>query len=406
MAQSKKGRGDADFSAPVKRLLAERAAFRCSMPRCDKTTIGPAVSVQKSSCFGRAAHIYSASDNGPRGTGGLDKKERALPENGIWLCNDHADLVDKHRGRDYPPSLLHRYKEQHESKIARELGGIYNPAGWVERVTIESSPIFSSKNKIELSKMNLLIGDNGTGKSAICEWVSSVKSFDYLDRWRNRYSGRDGLKLSLSYVDPDPQEISIDFSTTGYPVYFNGKTECAVPTSSVQVVFPGEIRFQENGEDLDDLRILANCLRIPQLEILALTELVGNSGTSHVTKAWFQEDESGNSLYANVRGTHDGLSFRGLSGSEQKRVIMEFAILAADNLASFYPTLLILDSVFGGLDEEWLKLYGEALVSSERRFQTIASIPSQDIALQDLEWVGWKVTALTGQPPNVVINTQ
>ena len=58
----------ADFSEPIKNLAAERAAFKCSVPFCRKGTVGPGATPDASAKAGTACHIYSASENGPRGS--------------------------------------------------------------------------------------------------------------------------------------------------------------------------------------------------------------------------------------------------------------------------------------------------------------------------------------------------
>ena len=51
-----------EFSRQVKQRVAERNGFRCSFPRCDRTTIGPAESAVDSVSTGVACHIYSAAE--------------------------------------------------------------------------------------------------------------------------------------------------------------------------------------------------------------------------------------------------------------------------------------------------------------------------------------------------------
>jgi tetratricopeptide (TPR) repeat protein len=84
-----------NFSVGTKRILAERASYLCSRPECQKTTIGPNFENEKSSCIGRAAHIRAASIGGPRFDHGQTAKERSSIKNGIWLCANCADLIDK-----------------------------------------------------------------------------------------------------------------------------------------------------------------------------------------------------------------------------------------------------------------------------------------------------------------------
>jgi hypothetical protein len=72
---------------------------------------------------GIAAHIYSAAPGGPRGQGGLTKGELEQPENCIWLCSDHAKLVDNNRGIAFPPETLLSYKALQEARMMREVKG-------------------------------------------------------------------------------------------------------------------------------------------------------------------------------------------------------------------------------------------------------------------------------------------
>src|ERR1017187_9062507 len=99
-----------DFTAKTRRLVAERSAFRCSFPECDRTTIGPGSTTNEAASNGVAAHIFSAAAGGPRGRGGLSSEQLRSPTNAIWLCADHARLVDTNRGTKFPPATLQSYK--------------------------------------------------------------------------------------------------------------------------------------------------------------------------------------------------------------------------------------------------------------------------------------------------------
>jgi hypothetical protein len=133
--------GSGCFSKRVKIILAQRAGYRCSFPGCDRTTIGPGPSQDDVASIGIAAHIYSASERGPRGTAGLSGRTRAKPENGIWLCSHHAVLIDQNRGVRYPPAKLLRLKYRHEARIAMDQG--HRPFAWVESLTLHRSKIFA-----------------------------------------------------------------------------------------------------------------------------------------------------------------------------------------------------------------------------------------------------------------------
>lgn len=125
-----------DFSEPIKRLLAERAAFRCSNPDCSRVTIGASPeNTSKAIKPGIAAHICAASRGGPRYEANQTFEERSAASNGIWLCATCAAMIDKVEGVDYPAHLLRRWKEDHELRTFSELStgiGEVGLASWCE----------------------------------------------------------------------------------------------------------------------------------------------------------------------------------------------------------------------------------------------------------------------------------
>jgi hypothetical protein len=111
-----------DFSQKVKETLKQRAAFICSNPDCRKMTIAPSIEAEdKVQYMGKCAHITAASKGGPRYDEKLKPEERASINNGIFLCANCADLIDKNDGLDYPESLLRKWKEDHDKWIATHL---------------------------------------------------------------------------------------------------------------------------------------------------------------------------------------------------------------------------------------------------------------------------------------------
>ena len=104
-----------EFIAKHKRLLAERVGFHCSNPSCGVATIGPATDPSKIEYVGVAAHIYSASENGPRANPVLTEEKRRSPENGIHLCSKCSTLIDKNNGDGYSPETLFSWKRSAEA---------------------------------------------------------------------------------------------------------------------------------------------------------------------------------------------------------------------------------------------------------------------------------------------------
>jgi hypothetical protein len=102
-----------DFPERVKRVLAERVGYRCSMPECRAATSGPHTEPDKRVSVGVAAHITAAAEGGPRYDANLTSDQRCAPENGIWMCQTHGTLVDRDEAR-FPMDLLRRWKLEAE----------------------------------------------------------------------------------------------------------------------------------------------------------------------------------------------------------------------------------------------------------------------------------------------------
>jgi hypothetical protein len=165
-----------EFSPDTKNIIAKRAAYRCSFPDCDRVTIGPGKAFDEFMLVGEAAHIYSASRNGPRGQGNLTPQYLRSPQNGIWFCRVHSRIPDLNNGRDYPPGTLHSYKALHESRVARELGEITCPFGWLEELTIRTSPFVRTAMEIHFTKATIFLGGIGSGKTTAAHYLASALS--------------------------------------------------------------------------------------------------------------------------------------------------------------------------------------------------------------------------------------
>lgn len=94
-----------DFSVAVKDTLALRVGMRCSNPACRQLTCGPRANPAQIVNIGVAAHITAAAPSGPRYDPTLSAKFRASIDNGIWLCQNCAKLVDNDTERFTVESL-------------------------------------------------------------------------------------------------------------------------------------------------------------------------------------------------------------------------------------------------------------------------------------------------------------
>lgn len=113
-----------EFSAAVKRRLAERVGYTCSFPGCGAATIGPSENhPEKVANVGIAAHIVGAGtgSKSPRYDPDLGPEQRKSIENGIWMCSTHGKLIDSDEGR-FPVEVLRSWKKLAEAHALRILG--------------------------------------------------------------------------------------------------------------------------------------------------------------------------------------------------------------------------------------------------------------------------------------------
>lgn len=121
-----------NFTYAVKNKLAKRVVYVCSNPNCRKLTIGPD-SGNGINNIGVAAHICAAAPGGPRYDENMSEEERKGIDNGIWLCQSCAKLIDSDEDK-YTVQLIKSWKEQTENIVS------YN---------FEKRMILSQKNKLE-----------------------------------------------------------------------------------------------------------------------------------------------------------------------------------------------------------------------------------------------------------------
>src|ERR1700736_3310976 len=104
-----------EFPEIVRRILSQRVNNRCSNPVCGAPTSGPQVDPQKSLNVGVAAHITAASARGPRFNPDLSEAQRKSAENGIWLCQSCAKLIDN------DPIRFSESMVRHRKQVAEQL---------------------------------------------------------------------------------------------------------------------------------------------------------------------------------------------------------------------------------------------------------------------------------------------
>lgn len=111
-----------NFTKKTVDILAERVGFICSNPDCRVHTVGPNTNADKSTRVGEAAHIAAAAPGGPRYDPAMTAAQRSNINNGIWLCSNCSDLIDKDEAK-YPTPLLHKWKADAENEMDKKIKG-------------------------------------------------------------------------------------------------------------------------------------------------------------------------------------------------------------------------------------------------------------------------------------------
>ena len=108
-----------NFTAQVVKILAERSGGKCAI--CRAPTWGPNDCLYKSTNIGQAAHITAAAPNGPRYDPKMSSERRSSALNGMWLCGNCHQKIDKDVA-EYPVKRLQELKKKAEEDAKEELG--------------------------------------------------------------------------------------------------------------------------------------------------------------------------------------------------------------------------------------------------------------------------------------------
>lgn len=377
----------AEFSNGVRTTIAGRAGYRCSYPDCGKVTIGPGAGPEDITSIGVASHIYAASEGGPRGQGELSDAELADIGNAIWLCEDHARLVDANRGEKYLPSVLLGYRDLHEFRVSLELKDLPQLPGWIERIAVNGAP-FGSSNLIRLGKTTVFHGPNGSGKTTVCQWIAGTFAAPMLRPWLAnaqpfgiviRMLLRDGPRTLEARSSRD----SVVFAVEGIEVPYN--------PLDFRVVYLRSGDWSSLGSPIERL---AGMLAIPSETVVALARIVPRNPGSALHEVRVEGEEL---LLSFADGGQFLLPYQGMSGGEKAVAAIEFAIALATTEANYRPTLLCIDAGIGALDARATEALVARLASPSHKFQTIV------VTNEPGRFVGWQSYEFTPGPPVAII---
>ena len=124
------------------RLFADSAGF-CQKPDCKRTLFVDAGSTIVH--IAEMAHVFAASDRGPRANSSLPDQDLSAYENLILLCPSCHTIVDK-APNEYPDTLMVEWKRRHIELIAENFGAVRYSSRRAAREAIE--PLLSTNLSI------------------------------------------------------------------------------------------------------------------------------------------------------------------------------------------------------------------------------------------------------------------
>ena len=289
--------GRDEFTENVKELLSKSVGTLCSNPQCSTPTFGPSIEsgyINK----GVAAHITAASEGGPRYNPSLSTTERKSAENGIWLCQSCAKLVDSDPNK-YTVEQLKRWKSVAEQRATKALENprIVNfgpdfadtllvvvvqqdtflpkashlARGKIARRRISIESIHANRTLID-TQFPIILGEpevipKGTSVITLC--------------CQNQGSGvEEYIKMSLFFKDAKSAVLETKVMSSRVQLSQGGKKGSSLATFFVRELLPGEVMAA---------RILAKSLS--QFEAGLWTQRTGDSQEVFIYKLHFGEEE-------------------------------------------------------------------------------------------------------------------
>lgn len=371
-------RAGGEFTTKTKNELAERAGHRCSHPTCSAMTSGPGTS-GGSRKNGEAAHIVSVSTRGPRGQ---FARETSAPiddvSNGIWLCANHATLIDQRDGVDYPPFVLQAWKKRHETCIALAQGSPVTRYGWIHELNVRSSPLLPT-GTLAFGPATIIYGPNSSGKTQLLRLVTSSQADDF-----RGWSARGGIDCDIRWFDPHLRTLRLVVPSDGLPKFYMGDDTFPIRPSPPTVIALHEIARKRSIADVLDM------LRLSASDLPALVPLLGRRGGSGFNGSYIDRAEldADGELVVYVEEdwqTGRGLRFRDISGGEKAALLVELAIVRARSLQTSGVAALVIDpwpTVTGALGQP----LGTLLAQLTHDIQVFVTTEQRDVNFDTTGW--------------------
>ena len=363
-----------DFSDYIKRRLAQRAGYACSI--CNRITVGPSEESPDSvNLTGVAAHISAASPGGRRYDHSMTVDQRTGIENGIWLCTTHADLIDGDASV-YTIPALERIKKNHEEKIRIKQSGIGIEKGVITKIELSNFGLIADPVSLDFTDRNIIMGSNGVGKTLICEMIASLSKKKYLNRWTKKTRLKRNSFCDIYYFKNQLDKFSISIDRDGQISYAMNGSDIPILVPPIHIVYIKDSYWnflqkvpEQEREERSLVDLLSAYFKLTKDEFISIVSNMEKS------KKYFMNDISLNNdkddiMVITSGGRGFGLRFGALSTGEQERVLLEIALKIAGYYAKFNTTILLVESTsFGTIDSAGINHLLNIIRTEEMNFQ-------------------------------------
>lgn len=407
-----------DFDRETRKKCAARAGYRCSFPGCNRLTVGPGSAPSEVAESGSACHILPASGAGPRAVETAStRKDLGSLSNAIWLCASHAKLIDCNDGERYPAALLKSFRDEHEARIASEHEGL--PHFRLTALEVGRSGIFRDGQSLQLVKVMLLAGDNGTGKSTLFRWLSWLGENDALWSGEARRGGEGG-SFTVEALAPARHRIRVEHDSERLRFQIDGTETLVSPLPlavlgseigreliSLEGVLQNRRAELGNGwqESVDDVNLLAEFLGMNARLLPGFLPFVGRFALGNFSNLRAEGVLGQRRIQGEDLKRKRSISIHQASESMLTGMMVDIRAAQLNHLALSRPALLLLDLPALQWDGTTLQRYVDFFASKDCRFQTLLSSPDTDLP-QRAPSLPWVVALSRGRAPNCTVEAQ
>ena len=309
--------------------------------------------------------------------------------NGIWLCADHARLIDTSRGLGYSAPLLRGWRQLHEAFLTHEMRGLVPLCTLITEVNVRHGPEALKVRPVALSALNIITGPNNSGKTILLDLLARAGRGDRLtDRpWYG------DLAADIHWFDPQPHLLQLHLGDDGVEVLHDHRRapSSATPFRTVTIGTPRRpasgLDYWASLLDLDRhaflslLREVPQCVRgeVSQVDVVNEIPVV----SLHSLPDPIRLDEG---------AVHGGAAM----------VLLEVAIALAQSHSLTGPTLLLIDDFGDFLHPVITRKLLRILTNASQGFQTI--VVTHHVLPPEVRHE-WTITAIGADDYETLIQT-